>query len=47
MNLVLFFKKTGCDRGPYIALGVERKSLDQTDFDVGWRYILEGGRGIL
>jgi hypothetical protein len=36
----------GC-RGPYIALEVERKSLDQTDFDVGWRCILGGSGGIL
>jgi hypothetical protein len=34
-------------RGPYIALRVEHKPLDQTDFDVGWRCILGGGGGIL
>jgi hypothetical protein len=33
-------------RGPYIALGVERKPLDQTKFDVGWRCIVGGGGGI-
>jgi hypothetical protein len=36
----------GC-RGPYIALGVECKPLDQTNFDVGWRCILGGSGGIL
>jgi hypothetical protein len=33
--------------GPYIALGVERMPLDQTDFDVGWRCILRGSGRIL
>jgi hypothetical protein len=36
----------GC-RGPYIARWVERKPLDQTDLDEGWRRILGGGGGIL
>jgi hypothetical protein len=36
----------GC-KGPYIAYGVERKPLDQTDFDVEWRCVLGDGGGIL
>jgi hypothetical protein len=36
----------GGAEGPYIALRVKHKPLDQTGFDVGWRCILGGGEGI-